>query len=105
MTILEISTNIMALNTIVLPNNTAITKVTIVAKPNDGIDLFQRIIPGMVANKHNSQPTSGNIYVTKATTINASVPIIVALGSIFENNFATPILNLTISTILTRVAY
>ena len=44
---------------------------------------------GMVANKHNSQPTSGNIYVTKATTINASVPIIVALGSIFENNFAT----------------
>ena len=65
--------------------------------------MFHNTTPGIVANKHKIKPRIGNTCVTKATITNANVPIIVALGCIFENTHATPILFLTIITILTSL--
>lgn len=48
------------------------------------------------------KPRIGNTCVTKATISNEIVAIIVALGCIFENTHATPIL-LTITSILTSL--
>ena len=64
---------------------------------------FHSTMPGIVANKHKIKPRIGNTCVTKATISNEIVAIIVALGCIFENTHATPIL-LTITSILTSFA-
>ena len=98
---LSIKTKIMALNTNVLPNN--VVRIITVIKapiPNDGIDLFHKIIPGIVANKHRINPSTGNTYVTKATITSAIVPIIVALGCTLKTH-SPPYTILTITSILT----
>ena len=56
------------------------------------MERFHKTIPGIVANKHKIKPRTGNTCVTKATTNNEIIAKIVALGCIFENTYATPIL-------------
>jgi len=60
--------------------------------PNDCIEQFQITTPGIVAIKHKIKPRTGNTCVTKATITNEIIAKIVALGCIFENTHATPIL-------------
>ena len=93
----------MVLNTNILPNNVVNTTVMTAVKPNDSIDLCHKIIPGIVAKILNTRPNGGNICKAKATTISVKILSTVTLGYIFENNFATPILFLTITIILTSL--
>lgn len=93
----------MILNTNILPNKVVNTTVTTAVKPNDSTDLCHKIMPGIVANKLNTSPSGGNICKAKATTTSVIILSIVALGYIFENKFATPILFLIITFILTSL--
>ena len=93
----------MIVNTKILPNK--VVKITVITAvmPNVSKDLCHKIMPGIVAKRLNTSPSGGNIFKAKATMISANVPRIAALGYIFENKFATPILFLTITSILTSL--
>ena len=93
----------MILNTNILPNNVVSTTVMTAVKPKDSTDLCHKIIPGIVANKLNTSPSSGNICKAKATIINVITLSIVALVCILENKFATPIQFLSMFIILTSL--
>src|SRR5699024_816196 len=91
------------INTNILPSNVVNTTVTTAVKANDSTALCHNIIPGIVANKPNSNLSGGNICKAKATIINVITLSIVALVSILENKFATPILILSMFIILTSL--
>ena len=84
---LTINIKTIVLNTNILPNK--VVKITVItaANPKDSLDLCHSTMPGIVANKHNTKPSGGNICKTKATMMSEIILKIVALGSIFENKF------------------
>src|SRR5699024_984668 len=93
------------LNTNILPSNVVNTTVTTAVKANDSTDLCHKIIPGIVANKPNSNPSGGNICKAKATIINVITLSIVALVYILEKKFDTTILILSMFIILSFLTF
>lgn len=89
---LNTSIKTITLNTKTFPNNVVRITVITAARPKDSLDFCHNTMPGIVAKRHKTRPSGGNICKTKATIINAKILNIVALGFIFENKFATPIL-------------